>query len=354
MIGFYDKKNKFREVFNPNTGFYMRSGVLNENGEDSGVDPFMRCFPSLIDIGIMERCVCAAKCKVDCYQKACDRTGENMSVEDYRSIMEQSKGRLFQVALGGAGDPDTHEHFEEILQISREYNVVPNFTTSGITFTKEKAELCKKYCGAVAVSEHNADYTEKALDMLISAGVKTNIHYVLSSKSIDDAINRLKNNGFHKGINAIVFLLYKPIGLGKIENILTMDNPKVKEFFELIDNGNYDFKIGFDSCSCPGIVNHSKNINLDSVDYCEGGRFSMYISADMQAMPCSFGNQDSKWYVDLRSHTIEEAWNSEVFNMFRYSLQHSCPNCQKREACAGGCPICREVVLCNGVHKELK
>lgn len=350
---FYDKDNHFRETFSPETGFYMRTGVLDADGHDTGVDPFMRCFPQLIDIGIMERCVCANKCKVDCYQKAICRTGNNMSVDDYRSIMEQGKGKLFQVAVGGAGDPDTHENFEDILRISREYGIVPNFTTSGIAFTPEKAELCKKYCGAVAVSEHNADYTRAAIKMLLDAGVKTNIHYVLSAESIDDAIDRLRNNGFDKGINAVVFLLYKPIGLGKPEKVLRADNPKVKEFFELVDNGDFDFKIGFDSCSCAGIVNNTSKINLDSIDFCEGGRYSMYIDAQMNAMPCSFGNQDSKWYVSLRDHTIEEAWNSDVFNRFRDSLRNSCPGCQKRACCAGGCPICREIVLCNNAEKAL-
>jgi hypothetical protein len=62
--------------------------------------------------------------------------------------------------------------------------------------TKEKAEICKKYCGAVAVSEHHAPYTEKAIRLLLDAGVKTNIHYVLGQNSIDDAVRRLKNNDF--------------------------------------------------------------------------------------------------------------------------------------------------------------
>lgn len=352
-IKYYDKENKFYELFDNESGAYVRTGII-ENGKDTNIDPFMRNFPSLIDIGIMERCVCASKCKVDCYQRACDRTGANMSLSDYLSIMEQCKGKVFQVALGGAGDPDTHENFEDILIATRAYNIVPNFTTSGIAFTKEKAELCKKYCGAVAVSEHNADYTERALDLLINAGVKTNIHYVLGAHTIDAAIDKLKNNKFHKGINAVVFLLYKPIGLGKIENILTPDNPKVKEFFNVIDNGNFDFKIGFDSCSCAGIINNTQNIDLNSIDYCEGARYSMYISAHMSAMPCSFGNQDSKWFVDLHNHTIEEAWNGEVFNSFRNSLRYSCLGCSKRAGCGGGCPICRNIVLCNNKEKDLK
>ena len=191
MIVKVDKKNRFYSKFNPKTGFYMRSGILDENGKDTGVDPFMCSYPELLDIGIMQTCVCAHRCNVDCYQKAIDRKGKNMSVENFRKIIEQSKGKLFQCALGGAGDVDTHENFEEILSICRENNIVPNFTTSGILMTKEKAEICKKYCGAVAVSEHFADYTAKAIDMLLEAGVKTSMHYVLSNKTFDIAIDRL-------------------------------------------------------------------------------------------------------------------------------------------------------------------
>ena len=58
MIKKIDKKNKFVSMFNPNTGFYMRSGVI-ENGKDTGVDPFMTSFPELLDIGIMQTCVCS-------------------------------------------------------------------------------------------------------------------------------------------------------------------------------------------------------------------------------------------------------------------------------------------------------
>lgn len=347
MITKIDKKNKFVSMFNPDTGFYARSGVISEDGKDTGVDPFMASFPELLDIGIMQTCVCSHRCNVDCYQKAIERTGKNMSVEDFESILKQGQGKLFQVALGGAGDVDTHENFEEILKLCRQYNIVPNFTTSGILMTKEKAEICKKYCGAVAVSEHFADYTNKALDLLLEAGVKTNIHYVLSNKSIDAAIDMLKNNSFKKGVNAVVFLLYKPVGLGKEENMLRVDDPRVKEFFELVDKGGFHHKIGFDSCSCSGIVNFTHSVNLDSIDFCEGARYSAYIDANMNMMPCSFANQDSNWFVSLRDHTVQEAWNSDIFEKFRYSLKNSCASCKNRANCAGGCPLVNQITLCN-------
>lgn len=354
MYRYVDRKNKFVEMFDPKTGFYVRSGVFDENGKDTGIDPFMRQFPSLIDVGIMQKCVCSKYCNVNCYQKACDRTGDNMSLENYVSILEQCKGKVFQLALGGAGDVDTHENFEDIMRITREYNIVPNFTTSGICMTKEKAEICKKYAGAVAVSEHYADYTEKALNLLLDAGVTTNIHFVLNNQTIDDAIDKLKNNGFKKGINAVVFLTYKPVGLGVHKKMLDVNDPRVKEFFALVDDNNCDCQLGFDSCAASGIVNFTRQINLDSLDFCEGARFSMYIDANMNAMPCSFANQNPDWFVDLHTHTIQEAWNSEVFERFRYSLRHSCSGCSKRNYCAGGCPLVNEITLCNNSCREFK
>ena len=219
--------------------------------------------------------------------------------------------------------------------------------------TKEKAEICKKYCGAVAVSEHFADYTDKALDLLLEAGVKTNIHYVLSNKSIDIAIDRLKNGSFKNGINAVIFLLYKNVGLGKTENLLQMDDDRVKEFFHLIDTGNFDFKIGFDSCTVPALINMTSNIDQDSFDTCEGGRWSAYITPDMKMLPCSFDNQDMRWAVDLRTHTIQEAWDSEQFDDFRSHFKNSCRSCKDKVRCMGGCPIRREVVLCNREEKDL-
>lgn len=60
--------------------------------------------------------------------------------------------------------------------------------------------------------------------LCIKAGVRTNIHYVLNKSTVHEAVERLKAHGFPEGINAIVFLLHKPVGLGKKENIITADH----------------------------------------------------------------------------------------------------------------------------------
>lgn len=231
-----DSKYHFMSAFDTKTGAYVRTGVLDANGKDTGVDPFMASFPHLIDVGVMGHCIhgktgLCAKAGIGCYQSGLLVEQPNMTVENFRWIAGQCKGRCNQLALGGRGDPDQHEHFEELLKISRENNLVPNFTTSGYGMTPELAELCKKYCGAVAVSWYRSEYTLNAIQMLLNAGVKTNIHYVLGKNSIDEAIDRLERNDFPSGINAVIFLLHKPAGQGTAANMLSADDPRVARFF---------------------------------------------------------------------------------------------------------------------------
>ncbi len=349
-----DEKNKFVAIFSDETGAYVRSGILKD-GRDTGIDPFMASFPHLIDVGIMGHCIhgkagLCVKAGIGCYQSGMKVEQPNMTIEDFRRILRECSGRVNQFALGGRGDPDQHEHFEEILKECRDLRIVPNFTTSGFGLTPNIAQLCKRYCGAVAVSWYRSEYTLKAIDMLIEAGVKTNIHYVLGNNTINEALIRLKDNSFPKGINAVVFLLHKPAGQGIRENVLSAQDPRINEFFHKIDNGKHNYTVGMDSCCVPGIVNFCHNVIPEAIDTCEGARFSCYIDAQMNIVPCSF-DQDKRFAVSLRSNTIEQAWNSEVFDLFRNSLRFHCPDCEKRENCMGGCPLFPEIVLCENGDK---
>lgn len=169
MYKYHDKKNNFVETFDPETGLYIRSDDLT-----TGKEPFMRDFPALLDIGVMGHCVHGAsglciQSGVQCYQNGLHTQEPNMSLENFKRIVDECKGKTFQFALGGRGDVDQHEDFEEILKYCRSQGIVPNFTSSGLGFTDEIVSLCKKYCGAVAISWYRSEYTEKAINMLISA-----------------------------------------------------------------------------------------------------------------------------------------------------------------------------------------
>lgn len=345
-----DQRYHFKSAFDTETGTYVRTGILDDSGEDTGKDPFMASFPHLIDVGVMGHCIhgktgLCVKAGIGCYQSGLTVEQPNMTVEDFTWIAEQCKGRCNQLALGGRGDPDQHEFFKELLMIARENNLVPNFTTSGYGLTPETAALCKQYCGAVAVSWYRSEYTLNAIQMLLTASVKTNIHYVLGNNSIDEAIRRLKNNDFPKGINAVIFLLHKPAGLGTKENVLSFNDPRVEMFFAEVDK-QHPFKVGMDSCNVPGAIHYCKRVMPESLDTCEGGRFSCYIGPDMVMVPCSF-DQNKRFEISLRGISIEDAWNSEPFERFRNYLRAACPECNKKELCMGGCPLMPEIVFCN-------
>ena len=70
-------------------------------------------------------------------------------------------------------------------------------------------------------------------------------------------------------------------------------------------------------------------------------------------LPCSFDNQDMRWAVDLRKNSIQEAWDSEIFEDFRDYFKNSCKGCSRQCECGGGCPIRRQIVLCDREEKDL-
>lgn len=353
-----DEKYNFITMFNPRTGAYVRTGIINEQGWDTGIDPFRASFPHLIDVGIMGHCIhgktgLCSRAGIGCYQNGLNITQPNMLLEDFASIAHQCSGRVNQFALGGRGDPDQHEHIEEILKLCRDNHIVPNFTTSGYGFTKDHARMCKEYCGAVAVSWYRSDYTLRAIQMLVDIGVKTNIHYVLGGNTIEEAITRLQNDDFPQGINALVLLLHKPVGLGSQKHVITTDDHRVSELYGLIDRGGHRFKVGMDSCSVPGIVKYCHNVIPEAIDPCEGARFSCYITPNMVMLPCSF-DQEHQYGVSIRELTIEQAWNSTEFDAFRTILQTRCPACGKRANCLGGCPLLPTITLCDNELRTME
>ena len=141
------KRYPYLSAFDEDTGLYFRTGILKD-GKDTGIDPFRADFPELLDVGIMGSCshgesgLCQ-KAGIDCYQSGPQIRQNHMSLDDFRRIVEECRGRTYQFALGGRGDPDQHPDFAEMLAYSRRHGIVPNFTTSGLGMTSGIAELCQ-------------------------------------------------------------------------------------------------------------------------------------------------------------------------------------------------------------------
>lgn len=225
------------------TGLTMRWGVtVDEN-------PMLAPWPELADISISN--YCTKGCSF-CYRDS-TKEGELMSLKDYETVLDamhdKNWGSVFQVALGG-GEPLEHPDLIEILKATVKRGIIPNLTTNGVHVTYEAAKKMKPLIGAVAVSiDDFSSFDWKAVKILIESGIKTNLHYVLSNESILDAISLLKGkyNNYLEGINAVIFLTYKPKGRAVSKKCLKSDE-KLSDFLSLVNQNQCSTRIGFDAC----------------------------------------------------------------------------------------------------------
>jgi radical SAM protein with 4Fe4S-binding SPASM domain len=342
----YCVESDYFNGFDRETGFFFRS-------RKDGSDPFCNIAgPELLDISITNYC---DKGCAFCYRSS-GPDGRHMPLGDYAGLIAQAANAgVLQVALGG-GNPNQHPEFTDILRLTRESGIVPSYTTNGLGMTPEIYAATKKYCGAMAVSWYEP--RSVALEALRQAGehgIRANIHFLLSASSLPGAIGLLESgDGLLKGVNAVVFLNYKPVRPGGGERL--SDGPEVKRFLELA-GGFKGSKIGFDSCMISYLPLLGEDLARESVDFCEAGRFSAFVSEDMRLYPCSFMCGSGCEGEDLKARSLADAWrNGEDFVGMRSKLKtpgcqdhplERCAGCGDYDMCRGGCQIfdinrCRE------------
>lgn len=211
----------------------------------------------------------------------------------------------------------------------------------------------KDYCGAVAVSWYSRlingaesnTATIEAVKRLVGEGCTTNIHYVISNQTIREAIYRLENDLFPRGINAVIFILYKPVGYGQRNKMVSQI--ELLEKFLMLAIKKHNFRVGFDTCFTPAILRWCMDdIPVSCIDACEAGTFSMYIDSQLNAYPCSFGIDCRGNGISLKSNTIRDVWSSELFSQLRKSADGSCLSCKEKVYCLGGCKLRLDINLC--------
>ena len=321
----------YKAIFDEKTGYTIRMG---HNGEN----PFWKeTGPELLDIAITN--YCEKECSF-CYRGS-NKMGSHMKLDLYERILKSAKqAGVFQIALGG-GNPNQHPDFIEILRMTREYGIVPSYTTNGQGMTEQIYEATKDYAGALAVSWYYPyDDAKNVIREASKYGISTNIHFVLDADNIN-LVRKLLEEDCLNYVNAIIFLNYKPVGIGT-RNILK----KGKEINCLIDE-LLQFKkcqIGFDSCMISHLVEKTDVINMCSVDYCEAGRFSAFISEIGNMYPCSFMCGAGMSGTSILHDNIETIWRSsqsfvDIRNHIRTTRKDSCSKCMMYDQCHGGCPV---------------
>ena len=96
--------------------------------------PVKSSVPELIDVKITNWC--PFDCQF-CYMDSTER-GIHGDLMYIKSLAEEfGYHQVFEVALGG-GEPTLHPNFVEILQVFRDNNIIPNFTTKNLGWLKDE------------------------------------------------------------------------------------------------------------------------------------------------------------------------------------------------------------------------
>ena len=327
----------YRVVFNQQTGFFVRKEEKGFPEPTWAMDG-----PELIDLSITN--YCERGC-VFCYRETSKKEARFMSLEDVEEVVSQAQAcGTMQIALGG-GNPNQHPHFVEILQVIREHDIVPSYTTNGDGLTDEVLTATSQFCGAMAVSVY-PPYDEERYEILLARineyGITVNLHAIIRNDTQEMWIKWLKTPPtFFKYLNAIIFLNYKPVR----GTDLHVDKDRAKRFFETVNQCRC-VKVGFDSCSISGIVRWMDTPSY-LVESCEAAKFSAFVSEDMKMYPCSF--MVEKGYCgDLKTQSLLNVWqNNEYFIRFREdNLPVRCNGCNHYKDCKGGCHLYPTINFC--------
>jgi MoaA/NifB/PqqE/SkfB family radical SAM enzyme len=336
------KQNKHLKVLRSefvNYNFDKRTGLMATWGKTQNEDPlYSPVGPFILDIEVTT--ICKRGCKF-CY-KSNTANGINMSLDNFKTILDKMPPALVQLAIGADSSATSNPDLFAMMEYARSKEIIPNITVADIS--DETADRLSQLCGAVAVSRY-ADKNDcyNSVQKLVSRGMKqVNIHLMISKETKDQAIETIKD--YHSdprlnGMNAIVFLSLKKKGRGEKFTPLTQED--FNEIVELSFANNVS--IGFDSCSqkkfIRSIKNHPDKDRLEMLTTsCESTCESSYINTEGKFYACSFCEGGSSFPEGLDvlncEDFLKDIWFNEKTVEWRNNLLESNKNPNN-----AGCPV---------------
>lgn len=204
-------------------------------------------YPEFYDISLGNKCN-TGKCSY-CYASG-NPSGKRYSnvvakAESFFGSMTENQ-RPFQVAIGGESEPLEHPEFWDFCAKLKELGITPNYTTNGVLVLDKAIEKTKELCGGVAITYHAhlEKFFYRALGRLLEAGIKTNIHLIISDKESIDIFAALYEK-YHGKVDYFVLLPYMNVGYAKnIPKEIDYDylDDKVAKIWE---NGDIAFGANF-------------------------------------------------------------------------------------------------------------
>ena len=315
--------------------------------------------PTEVHLSVTNRCPVGCG---HCYMGSGEPDPGELDTENFKRALDKlAEMGVFHIAMGG-GEALARDDFFELAEYAREIGLVPNLTMSGVLLTPEIVPKLKTL-GQVNISmdgigeryalyrkvDHFAE-ADRAVDMLIEAGVPTGFNSVLGRGSFD-FVEELVQYAANKGVNEIEFLRFKPSGRGgpfAREERMTHDQ-NIRLWPTLSDlSQKYSMTLKIDCSFVPMLCYHKPDLDVLSAmgTYgCEAGNILLGARSNGMVSGCSFlesapFDQDN-FEKGLNVFNLQEKWqDNEYLNQLRSFKDHMiepCRSCEYLQVCKGGC-----------------
>ncbi|MBD3204321.1 radical SAM protein [Candidatus Woesearchaeota archaeon] len=327
------KKNGFVKIIHLPCNF-KKPQKFNENN----FLPNVLSAPETVHLSVTGKC--NLNC-VFCYGKS--KTPDLSKKEIFRMIDTLSSMRVFQLAIGG-GEPFLRKDIFEIIDYTRQKNIIPNITTNGTLITKEIIEKIKNKIGQLNLSYYeNFKKLNDILQLLIKNNIRTGINILVTKKNLP-VLKNIINDLLRYDIANIIILRPKP---GKNKKWYQQNQFSKKELNKLkkvLDK--YQKKINVDcSLTCLMYNIPKQELQKNSVFGCVAGSRFCTIKNNGDVFPCSFFNEKDYLAGNIVKTDFEKIWKkSQTFKKFRKltkKIKGKCRTCEIKEHCKG----CRRIVL---------
>jgi radical SAM protein with 4Fe4S-binding SPASM domain len=319
--------------------------------------------PLELHVAVTSRC--PASCP-GCYLDA-GPTGAHVPLAALEATLAAAaQAGVFTIAFGG-GEPLTHPDLPALARVARAHGMVPVVTTSGLGLTADKARALADFA-QVNVSHDGAagDYevvrgfdgapaAERAMRLLVDAGIPVGANVVLTRASFGDAGERLEATAARVatcGAGEIQLLRYKPAGRAASldylsRRLLPSQVRAVPAALERLvarqREGGPSLRI--DCALVPFLstrFDDAEALRRLGVMGCEAGGALAAVKVDGRLAPCSFASAidvEAREAPALRGAFAVPPPELARWRAVADAPPEPCASCPIRAVCRGGCKI---------------
>jgi radical SAM protein with 4Fe4S-binding SPASM domain len=322
----------------------------SERWQDSDQEIGLLSAPVEVHIAVTNRC--RAGCP-HCYMDAGAGDAGELSLEDFQKALGGLADLgVFHVALGGGEALERPELFE-IAAYARKVGLVPNLTISGRLLDEAIARRMKIF-GQVNVSvdgigknygvfrgQDMFTTADRALDLLVRAGVPTGINCVLGRRNYHE-LPALFDYAGQKGLNEIELLRFKPAGRAmktyRREKMTFEQNIELApRLADLSTETGVTAKI--DCSFVPMFCYHRpppEALTAMATYGCEAGNVLLGIKSNGLVAGCSFLASMGLSVFDFKGNFRDQQYFSDLTNWLN-KAPRPCRTCDYLTICKGGC-----------------